>query len=102
SRMRFGLSRPRLYVHKVSIYSRRSPSSGSQVSMRKIFCVCLAALALSGCASREPLQSTPRLTVVEGASASPAPVRSDLTAPDRPALIGPLDTIEVDVFGVRE
>lgn len=70
--------------------------------MRKIFCVFLAALALSGCASREPLQSTSRLTVVEGASALPAPVRSDLTAPDRPALIGPLDTIEVDVFGVRE
>lgn len=70
--------------------------------MRKIFCVFLAALALSGCASREPLQSTSRLTVVEGASTLPAPVRSDLTAPDRPALIGPLDTIEVDVFGVRE
>lgn len=30
----------------------------------------------------------------------PAPSRGDLTAGDRPALIGPLDTIEVDVFGV--
>lgn len=70
--------------------------------MRKILGVFLAALALSGCGSREPLQSTARLTVVEGASALPAPVRSDLTAPDRPALIGPLDTIYVDVFGVPE
>lgn len=70
--------------------------------MRKIFCVFLAALALSACGSREPLRSTSRLTVVEGVSTLPAPVRSDLTAPDRPALIGPLDTIQVSVFGVPE
>lgn len=70
--------------------------------MRKTFCVFLAALALSGCSSREPLRSTSRLAVVEGASTLPAPVRSDLTAPDRPALVGPLDTIAVDVFGVPE
>ncbi|MBN8849639.1 MAG: polysaccharide export protein [Sphingomonas sp.] len=34
--------------------------------------------------------------------ALPAPNRQDLTAPDRPALIGPLDTIQVDVFNVPE
>lgn len=70
--------------------------------MRKILCVFLLASALSACGGREPLQSTARLTVIEGETALPAPVRSDLTAPDRPALIGPLDTIEVDVFGVPE
>lgn len=70
--------------------------------MRKITCALVATLAFSSCASREPLQSTARLTVVEGTATLPAPDRSDLTAPDRPALIGPLDTIEVDVFGVPE
>lgn len=48
------------------------------------------------------MQSTARLTVVQGEVALPAPERTDLTAADRPALIGPLDTIEVDVFNVRE
>src|SRR5690606_1098093 len=32
----------------------------------------------------------------------PAPFRTDLAAPDRISLIGPLDTIEVNVFGVPE
>ncbi|PVE49742.1 polysaccharide export protein, partial [Sphingomonas sp. TPD3009] len=32
----------------------------------------------------------------------PAPTRGDLTASDRPSLIGPLDTIQVDVFNVPE
>jgi polysaccharide export outer membrane protein len=62
----------------------------------------LLALALAACGEREPLQSTSRLTVVEGQAMLPAPVRADLTAPDRPSLIGPLDTIEVDVFNVPE
>lgn len=60
------------------------------------------ALALTACGGRAPLQSTSRLTVIEGQAALPAPVRADLTAPDRPSLIGPLDTIEIDVFGVPE
>lgn len=48
------------------------------------------------------MQSTERLTVVDGAAALPAPVRTDLVAPDRPSLIGPLDTITVEVFGVPD
>jgi len=40
--------------------------------------------------------------VVDGASELPAPYRADLGAPDRISLIGPLDTIEVNVFGVSE
>ncbi|WP_156021455.1 polysaccharide biosynthesis/export family protein [Sphingomonas melonis] len=60
------------------------------------------ASALTGCAGREPLQSTQQLTVVDGASALPPPGRSDLTAADRPALIGPLDTIQVDVFNIPD
>ena len=70
--------------------------------MRKICCVLLIATALAACAGREPLTSTPRLTVVEGNGVLPAPHRNDLTAADRPALIGPLDTIQIDVFGVPD
>ena len=61
----------------------------------------LAACALAGCAARTPPpQSSASLTVVSDSRELPAPSRGDLTAGDRPALIGPLDTIEVDVFGV--
>lgn len=70
--------------------------------MRKIISLTLVVLAVSGCARREPLVTTPRLTVVENSSVLPAPDRQDLTAADRPALIGPLDTIEVDVFNVSD
>lgn len=67
------------------------------------FCVGLSVvLALSGCARHTPLVSTDRLTVVEDTAILPAPVRQDLTAADRPALIGPLDTIQVDVFNVPD
>lgn len=70
--------------------------------MRKIFIMGAAILGLAACAGREPLRSTEELSVVEGAKGLPAPVRGDLTAPDRPSLIGPLDTIEVDVFNVPD
>lgn len=51
---------------------------------------------------RPKLESTPHLTVVQDSAVLPAPDRNDLTAPDRPSLIGPLDTIQVDVFNVSE
>lgn len=70
--------------------------------MRSILFISLAALAMSGCSDREPLVSTASLTVVEGEAALPAPERSDLIAGDRISLIGPLDTIRVDVFNVPE
>lgn len=70
--------------------------------MRKFCIAVLMASALVGCTRHEPIQSSARLTVVEGSSVLPAPDRSDLTAADRPALIGPLDTIQVDVFNVPD
>ncbi len=70
--------------------------------MRSIGLVASAALVVSACAHRQPLVSTERLTVVSDSSALPTPRRTDLTAPDRPALIGPLDTIQVDVFNVPD
>lgn len=68
--------------------------------MRKLSIALLVAATLAGCATRQPLTSTERLTVVEGSTVLPPPGRGDLTAADRPALIGPLDTIQVDVFNV--
>ncbi len=70
--------------------------------MRKICTALLVVLALPACVHREPLLSTNRLTVVQDSTTLPAPNRRDLTAPDRPALIGPLDTIQVDVFNVPD
>lgn len=70
--------------------------------MRKLCTVFLMAGLLTGCAGREPLASTARLTVIEGDTLLPPPNRGDLTAADRPALIGPLDTIQIDVFNVPD
>ena len=70
--------------------------------MRKAILAVLLTAAVSGCGEREPLRSTGDLTVVEGSSVLPPPNRTDLTAADRPALIGPLDTIQVDVFNVPD
>ncbi|UIJ44424.1 polysaccharide export protein [Sphingomonas cannabina] len=46
--------------------------------------------------------STAQLTVVKNSTTLPAPTRQDLTVGDRPALIGPLDTIQIDVFNVPD
>ena len=70
--------------------------------MRRHLCVLLPALLVIGCSSGPEIQSTSRLTLVEGDAVLPAPNRSDLGAPDRISLIGPLDTIEVKIFGVPE
>lgn len=80
----------------------RSITVESSDLMRKTCLILPAIMMLSACSHREPLVSTPQLTVVESSHVLPPPNRSDLTAADRPALIGPLDTIEVDVFNVPD
>ncbi|WP_230782341.1 polysaccharide biosynthesis/export family protein [Sphingomonas sp. Leaf37] len=70
--------------------------------MRKIAMALLLAMIVSGCGGRKPLVSTEQLTVVQNSESLPAPAREDLVAPDRPSLIGPLDTIQVDVFNIPE
>ena len=70
--------------------------------MRKIIGLAAAACALAACAGQPPIQSAPGLTVIEGQTAMPVPDRGDLVAEDRLALVGPLDTISVNVFGVPE
>lgn len=69
--------------------------------MRKI-CPVLLAIALTACAGTPQLETTSRLTVVKDSHGLPPPDRNDLTAADRPSLIGPLDTILVDVFNVPD
>lgn len=63
--------------------------------------ILFAAILLGGCGGQLPLKSTSQLQVVNDA-ALPAPVRTDLVAQGRESLIGPLDTIAVDVFNVPE
>jgi polysaccharide biosynthesis/export protein len=70
--------------------------------MRNFCAMILIVSALSACGGRLPLETSQRLTVLADNSALPAPDRIDLTAPDRQSLIGPLDTIQVDVFNVPE
>lgn len=70
--------------------------------MRRLGIAFVLAGALPSCARTPPLEPNPGLVVVEHSSTLPPPNRNDLTAADRPALIGPLDTIQVDVFNVPE
>jgi polysaccharide biosynthesis/export protein len=70
--------------------------------MRKVCWAMLIVAATAGCAGSPPPVSSARLTVVSDSQGLPAPNRDDLTAADRPALIGPLDTIQVEVFNVSE
>lgn len=70
--------------------------------MRTLWFSLLIATALTGCGRTPPPQSSASLTVVPDSQGLPPPDREDLTAADRPALIGPLDTIQVDVFNIPE
>ncbi|PTM47987.1 polysaccharide export outer membrane protein [Sphingomonas aerolata] len=63
--------------------------------------VVVGVLLLAACGGREQLVSTPNLTVIREAEL-PQPTRMDLTPPDRPSFIGPLDVIFIDVFNVDE
>jgi polysaccharide biosynthesis/export protein len=69
--------------------------------MRSNALVLTSVFLLAACGRPEPLVSTPDLTVLRE-KVMPEPNRTDLTPPDRPSLIGPLDVIYVDVFNVDE
>ena len=70
--------------------------------MRSSLAACAVLLLLAACGRTEPLRQVPGLTVLTDATALPGPARTDLSAGERPSLIGPLDVIEVGVFGVAE
>lgn len=59
------------------------------------------ALALAGCAHSGPLVSSEHVTIVP-MSELPPPTRADLSAQQRPYLIGPFDKLTVDVFGIED
>ena len=67
-----------------------------------ILSVGLSALALCGCArNEERLIGRPNLAIVEG-NQLPPPTARDVLAEPRPYLIGPFDTIAIEVFGIPE
>ncbi len=70
--------------------------------MRRFQAALFLLIILSGCGGRPALQSSETLTVVPGATSLPPPQRADLIAADRPALIGPLDTIQVEVVNIPD
>lgn len=70
--------------------------------MRKNFFSIIVAAGLASCTGTPPPQPSAQLTVIPDSQGLPAPQRGDLAAADRPALIGPLDTINVDIFNVPE
>ena len=72
------------------------------MKIRQILVAALLTILVSACAGKTPLVSTSSLSVIDGLAEMPAPIRNDLVAEDRPSLIGPLDTIRVDVFDVPE
>lgn len=76
-----------------------------RVAAPRMRTICLALLGfatLAGCAHQTPMVSTNQLTVVQNSAGLPAPERRDLVAGDRQSLIGPLDTIQIDVFNVPD
>lgn len=70
--------------------------------MRSFAILLFVTLAVGGCAGTPRPQSSAGLVVLENSQTLPAPNRGDLTAADRPALIGPLDMIQVEVFNVPD
>ena len=70
--------------------------------MRNIIGLAAAACTLAACAGQSPIESAPGLTVIEGQTTMPVPDRGDLVTEDRIALVGPLDSISVTVFGIPE
>lgn len=71
--------------------------------LMKIRCCAAAAIAiaLSGCAGGPPFVGREGLEVVQGGDLPP-PTRQDLGTAAAEALIGPLDQLQVEVFGVAE
>lgn len=69
--------------------------------MRILLPLLIACVLVSGCAGPPALMSSDKVTVVD-TGALPAPTAKDLTALDRPYLIGPFDKLKVDVFGAPD
>lgn len=66
-----------------------------------VFAASTAILALAGCGGGPRLVGRPELAVVQG-DRLPPPSGRDLIAPGRPYVIGPFDSISIEVFGLPE
>lgn len=60
-----------------------------------------AFIMLGACQSTPPLASSAAVTVVS-ATALPPPDNAEAFAQERPYLVGPFDTLKIDVFGIAE
>ena len=69
--------------------------------IRSVIPFVVGALALAGCAHTPEITSNEHVTVVP-MTALPPPTRADLSAQQRPYLIGPFDKLTIDVFGIDE
>lgn len=66
-----------------------------------VFLFSALALIVTGCASSPALVGRPDLAIVDGAVLPPPDV-VDLITEERPYVIGPLDVVSIDVYGVPE
>lgn len=71
------------------------------MNSRRFFSLSCACALLSACASAPALIGRPELTIVQGTELPP-PATVDLIGENRPYVIGPLDRVSVEVFGVPE
>jgi polysaccharide export outer membrane protein len=69
--------------------------------MRKLILPLATFGLLVGCAGPKPIGGASSMQVLAGTELPP-PDRTDLLAESRPYLIGPFDTLSIDVFGIDE
>jgi polysaccharide biosynthesis/export protein len=69
--------------------------------MKKLVLLFSAIVSLAGCAGSKPIGGASSMQVLAGTELPP-PDRTDLLAESRPYLIGPFDTLTIDVFGIDE
>jgi polysaccharide biosynthesis/export protein len=69
--------------------------------MRKLILPLTTIGLLVGCAGPKPIGGASSMQVLAGTELPP-PDRTDLLAESRPYLIGPFDTLSIDVFGIDE
>lgn len=68
--------------------------------LQKVMATAIA-LAVAACGKTPPLESNANLAVVDGV-ALPEPSVGDRRFAGRPYLVGPFDTLTIDVFGIEE
>ncbi len=73
-----------------------------RMSTGRVWCTLACAALLASCADGPALVGRPGLTIVEQQDGLPPPATIDLIAEPRSYVIGPLDRLSVDVYGIPE